>query len=78
LLELQNFNSLFAVYLALNLKSVKQIRVDWVKLLPKRTLSILKRIEAINSPLDNFGGYRGCVRNLRPPMIPCQGTARER
>jgi len=34
LLELQNFNSLFAVYLALNLKAVKSLRIDCAFLLP--------------------------------------------
>jgi len=42
------------------------------KLLPKKILSTLKKIEQINSPLDNFGGYRAFVRGLQPPMIPCQ------
>ena len=73
LLKLQNFNSLLAVYIALQIPHIKQLSQQW-KNLSKKALSTLKQVESIMSPLNNFASYRAYTKSLQFPMVPCMGT----
>eukprot|EP01125_Pyxidicula_operculata_P020240 TRINITY_DN7453_c0_g1_i2.p1 TRINITY_DN7453_c0_g1~~TRINITY_DN7453_c0_g1_i2.p1 ORF type:complete len:631 (-),score=132.31 TRINITY_DN7453_c0_g1_i2:71-1963(-) len=71
LLRLQNFNSLMAVYLALNFPSVSNQEQLW-KGVKSKTISMWKRISDIMSPNENFKEYRKTIAQLDVPFIPCQ------
>jgi len=73
LLQLQNFNSLLAVYLALQNKQIKQMQVEWGSK-TKKSLQALKQIESVMNPLNNFAAYRAYTKELHYPLIPCVGT----
>lgn len=76
LLELSNYNSLMAVFLALSLPAIARLQKTW-KEVPKSSITIWKTIQKAMSPISNFGQYREALSSRDPsqPMVPCQGTS---
>jgi hypothetical protein len=73
LLQLQNFNSLLAVYLSLQNTRIKQLQLEWGTK-AKKAVQTLKQIETVMSPLNNFASYRAYIKELHYPLIPCFGA----
>lgn len=71
LLRFKNFNSLMAIYLALNMRPTSKLTQTWKNVKPK-TQAAWKKISMIMSPKDNFGYYRDYVQGFDAPFIPCQ------
>jgi len=68
--KLHNYQSLMAIFLALNMISGRLAQA-WRTLRPK-TLSTWKRISTLMSPNDNFSHYRETLKSVELPFIPCQ------
>jgi hypothetical protein len=68
--KIQNYQSLMAVFLAVNMVSSK-LSQTWKSLKPK-SVATWKRISSLMSPNDNFTHYRESIKNLEAPYIPCQ------
>lgn len=68
--KIHNYQSLMAVFLAVNMVSAK-LSQTWKALKPK-TVTTWKRISSLMSPIDNFTHYRESIKNLETPYIPCQ------
>jgi len=68
--KLHNYQSLMAIFLALNMISGR-LAQTWRTLRPK-TLSTWKRISTLMSPNDNFSHYREALKTVELPFIPCQ------
>jgi len=70
--ELKNFQSLMAVYSALNMSAILRLQETW-KLLSSKHASILKEVGELMSSTQNYRNYREYLRNTYPPLIPFQG-----
>jgi len=70
LMEMNNFNSLMAFYLALNLGYINKLK-STLKSVATKGLQMLD----IMNPLHNFKLYRDHLATLRPPMVLCQEVA---
>jgi len=70
--ELKNFQSLMAVYSALNLSSIQRLQDTW-KLLSNKHASTLKEAGEMISSTQNYRQYREYIRSTFPPVIPFQG-----
>ncbi|XP_049848374.1 ras guanine nucleotide exchange factor A-like isoform X2 [Schistocerca gregaria] len=71
LLELKSFNSLMAIYLALNFPALARLTHTWDNI-GKRYLQQWKKISSILSPVRNFKEYHDLTDEMTPPMILCQ------
>jgi len=71
LVEMNNFNSLMAIYLALNLPSVVRLTQTW-KGLPNKYYLLWKKICNLMNPRNNFRNYRKFSEGRSLPVIPCQ------
>eukprot|EP01125_Pyxidicula_operculata_P022116 TRINITY_DN889_c0_g1_i4.p1 TRINITY_DN889_c0_g1~~TRINITY_DN889_c0_g1_i4.p1 ORF type:complete len:669 (-),score=124.48 TRINITY_DN889_c0_g1_i4:415-2421(-) len=71
LAELHNYNSLMSVYLALSHTTVSKLYQSW-KGLPGKSLHLWKKIDNLMNPNNNFNALRSRIKEVLPPMIPCQ------
>lgn len=69
LLELQNYNSMLAVYLALKHAAVAAVQAQWrPKDVPKKAQKLWRELETAISPLNNFAAYR---QEVSPSLPDC-------
>jgi len=68
--KFNNYQSLMAIYLGINMVSSKLIKT-W-KIIKPKTMNTWKRLSVLMSPNDNFCHYRESLKNLETPYIPCQ------
>lgn len=71
LLALNSYNSLMAIYLALNFASVARLTQTW-KVVDKKHFQFFQKVNKLMSPRNNFKNYRSMIATLSPPMILCQ------
>eukprot|EP01128_Nolandella_sp_AFSM9_P004413 TRINITY_DN1976_c0_g1_i1.p1 TRINITY_DN1976_c0_g1~~TRINITY_DN1976_c0_g1_i1.p1 ORF type:complete len:851 (+),score=151.59 TRINITY_DN1976_c0_g1_i1:60-2612(+) len=69
LIELQNYNSLLALYIALEHPLV--LALDLKKEASKKMCAAYEIVKAIMSPIQNFAGYRARISTINAPYIPC-------
>jgi hypothetical protein len=71
LLDMNNFNSLMAFYLALNFPGVVRMTQTW-KNIPNKYFVVWKKLCSLMSPKNNFKNYRKFIETRQMPLIPCQ------
>eukprot|EP01117_Protostelium_nocturnum_P007384 TRINITY_DN2645_c0_g2_i1.p1 TRINITY_DN2645_c0_g2~~TRINITY_DN2645_c0_g2_i1.p1 ORF type:complete len:839 (-),score=296.92 TRINITY_DN2645_c0_g2_i1:166-2682(-) len=69
LLELKNFYSLYAIYLALSLLAIERLKKTW-KSLPSRYVAVWSKISELLAPVKNFLNYRRLWNASSLPKIP--------
>ncbi|KAJ3296471.1 hypothetical protein HK104_001564 [Borealophlyctis nickersoniae] len=74
-LRLRNFQSLKAIVSALGTPPLARLKRTW-NAIPKKTLTILKRLKALTSEEGNYEAYRGYIRNggIARPAVPFLGV----
>lgn len=71
LVALNSYNSLMAIYLALNFASVARLTQTW-KCVEKKHFQFFQKVNKLMSPRNNFKNYRSAIEKLSPPIILCQ------
>eukprot|EP01084_Bolivina_argentea_P296571 510790_1 len=69
LLELRNYHSSWAVFTALQIESIQELKNVW-KLIPESELNKFKECQQIFSRDHSFRAYRKSIRNAMSPCIP--------
>eukprot|EP01128_Nolandella_sp_AFSM9_P009220 TRINITY_DN5841_c0_g1_i1.p1 TRINITY_DN5841_c0_g1~~TRINITY_DN5841_c0_g1_i1.p1 ORF type:complete len:720 (+),score=81.09 TRINITY_DN5841_c0_g1_i1:154-2313(+) len=72
LVALNNYNSLFAFYLAFQQPSFRRLFRRWKhSSLPRKAHSMSKQLQSLMNPLQNFSAYRASIAEATVPLIPC-------
>jgi hypothetical protein len=69
---LQNYQSLMAIYLGLNLSPVFKLIEPLIEQLPAKAKAIWESVSNFLAFQNNYHAYREIVKKKIPPMIPCQ------
>ncbi|XP_074622292.1 rap guanine nucleotide exchange factor 4-like isoform X2 [Acropora palmata] len=67
--ELNNWNSFFAILMALNSVAVSRLTQTWEKV-PRKFRNILEQFDSILEPTRNHRVYRLLVGKQKPPILP--------
>jgi RasGEF domain/RasGEF N-terminal motif len=70
---LNNFNGIMEVLAGINNSAVRRLKKTWAEL-PKATLDVFARIEALMSHQGNFCDYREKLHSIKPPCVPYIGV----
>lgn len=70
---MNNFQGMMIIYSALNLGSVEMLKATW-KEISKQHSGILKSIQTLMDPNNNFKNYRSALKEVSLPVLPFQGT----
>lgn len=69
LLELKNFQGFLSVIMGINQGPIMRLHSTWKKI-PSKSLKLLKHLETIASPINNFGELRRLSEKSSPPLVP--------
>ncbi len=74
LLELGNYNALFAVFTALSSSTISRLQKTWDGLAPKYK-AIFDTLRKATDHTRNYAEYRQRVRQALPPCLPFVGVS---
>jgi son of sevenless-like protein len=72
-LTLQNYNSVFAIFSALNSSSIQRLKHTW-KLVSNRTMMTFATLQRACDYTRNFAAYRARLKQAMPPCLPFMGV----
>lgn len=71
LITLNSYNSLMAIYLAMNFASIARLTQTW-KQVEKKHFVFYQKVSKLMSPRNNFKNYRNMLSTVQPPLVLCQ------
>jgi len=69
-IEINNFNTAFTIFAALNAHSIGRLKLTWEKI-PKKTMKNWKNIEELFESRGNYSNYRSRLEKAKVPIVPC-------
>lgn len=71
LMRLNSYNSLMAIYLAMNFASVARLTQTW-RQVERKYYVLYQKVSKVMSPQNNFKNYRNLLSTVQPPLVLCQ------